>query len=318
MSGRILLTGATGYVGGKLLKRLELEGFPVNCLVRDPSKIKETAPTTRVFEGDVRYQSSMWHAFQGVETAYYLVHSLADKKKVFVANELKAAENFSIMARSAGVKRIIYLGGLGKNSTGLSPHLKSRQDVGFLLRTSGVQTLELRASIVLGAGSLSFEMIRALTERLPALIMPKWVSVKAQPIGIQDLLDYLVQSVSLNLSGSRIIEIGGADQVSYRDLMVEYARQRHLKRWFVPVPVLTPWLSSHWLGLVTPMQAAVGRKLIESIRNTTVVEDPSARKFFDIKPLSASAAIARALLETSPARQEPTVQHELESVRLAG
>lgn len=292
----ILLTGATGYVGGKLLSKLESLGHDVNCLARNPDRVTNTGPGTSVFQGDVRNADSMTEAFQGVDTAYYLVHSLSDKHD-FEQHEREAAENFALAASQAGVKRIIYLGGLGSESDGLSPHLKSRQDVGRILRNCGIPTIELRASIVLGAGSLSFEMIRALTEHLPFMVMPKWVSVKAQPIGIRDLLDYLVQSLEISLPESEVIEIGGTDQVSYRDLMVEYGRQRGLKRLMIPVPLLTPWLSSHWLGLVTPLYAAVGRKLVESIKNPTVVENESALERFDIKPCGMAGAIEQALAD---------------------
>jgi uncharacterized protein YbjT (DUF2867 family) len=318
MSGRILLTGATGYVGGKLLQRLEFERHQVNCLVRDPSRVKVTSPSTRVFQGDLLYRSTLWRPFQGVETAYYLVHSLADSNDDFEANEIKAANNFAVMAREAGVKRIIYLGGLGSARRNLSRHLKSRHDVGYALRHSGVPTIELRASIVLGAGSLSFEMIRSLTEHLPVMVMPRWVSVKAQPIGIHDLLDYLMQSMQIRLDESTVVEIGGTDQLSYRDLMIEYAQQRHLKRLMLPVPVLTPWLSSLWLGLVTPMQAIIGKKLIESIRNPTVVEDSSAEKLFNVKPCSASAAIRRALQEVDTALTDRTERAGVEQLSMAG
>ncbi|VGO16990.1 hypothetical protein PDESU_05584 [Pontiella desulfatans] len=291
---KILLTGATGYVGGKLLKRLEALGHEINCLARDPHKINEAGSRTQIFRGDVRDRDSMTEAFEGVDTAYYLIHSLSDKKN-FEQHEKEAARNFADAARVSGVKRIIYLGGLGNEAGGLSPHLQSRQDVGRILRSSGLLTIELRASIVLGAGSLSFEMIRALTEHLPFMVMPKWVSVKAQPIGIRDLLDYLVQSMDLEVSSSQVLEIGGADRVSYRELMEEYALQRGLKRTMVPIPLLTPWLSSHWLGLITPLYAAIGRKLIESIRNPTVVEDYSALQLFDIKPGGIPEAIAEAI-----------------------
>ncbi|VGO21153.1 DUF2867 domain-containing protein [Pontiella sulfatireligans] len=302
---RILLTGATGYVGGKLLRKLEQTGQKINCLARDPSKIQSKASKTFVFQGDVLERSSMWAAFQGVDTAYYLVHSLGDKND-FEAHEMEAAANFASMARGAGVRRIIYLGGLGNESDGLSPHLRSRQDVGRVLRNSGVPTLELRASIVLGAGSLSFEMIRALTEHLPFMVTPKWVSVQAQPIGIRDLLDYLVRALEVELPASRVVEIGGADQVSYRDLMVEYARQRGLRRMMIPIPLLTPWLSSHWLGLVTPLYAAVGRKLIASIRNSTVVEHPESADFFNITPCGMTEAISQALAEEALEFKEPS------------
>lgn len=303
MKNRILLTGATGYVGGKLLERLTYEGDHIHCLARNPEKLSLAGPKITVFKGDVLNRSSMRRAFQGVDIAYYLVHSLADKRD-FQATELKAAENFAAMARDAGVKRIIYLGGLGNEKDWLSPHLRSRQEVGYALRHSGVPTIELRASIVLGAGSLSFEMIRSLTEHLPVMVMPKWVSVKAQPIGIRDLLDYLVQAMTIQLPASLIVEIGGADQLSYRDLMVEYARQRGIKRLMLPVPVLSPWLSSHWLGLVTPLQATVGRKLIEGIRNPTIVEHDTAARLFSIKPQGARQAIRQAINQTHESETE--------------
>lgn len=299
----ILLTGATGYVGGKLLKRLEFGQHQVNCLVRSPDKLKSCAGTSRVFKGDVMQAETMRPAFEGAEVAYYMVHSLADKKGAFEQHELEAAHNFVNEARSAGVQRIIYLGGLGNDNDQLSAHLRSRHAVGRVLRESGIPTLEFRASIVLGAGSLSFEMVRSLTEHLPFMVMPKWVSVKAQPIGIGDLLDYLVQALDVPLEQSEVVEVGGADQVSYRDLMVEYARQRHLKRLMIPVPVLTPWLSSHWLGLVTPLYATVGRKLIEGVRNPTVVESALAQKLFPIRPACAAEAMRQAIDELKSEEQ---------------
>jgi len=206
-----------------------------------------------------------------------------------------AARNFGEAARAAGVRRIIYLCGLGDNADSLSSHLRSRHEVGEILRESGVLVIELRASIVIGSGSLSFEMIRALTERLPVMIAPRWVATLAQPIAIEDLLAYLAASAELTLLESRVFEIGGADCVSYGDIMREYARQRSLRRLFIPVPVITPRLSSLWLGLVTPLYARVGKKLIESLRNQTTVRDESAQAVFSIKPRGIREAIARAL-----------------------
>src|SRR4029079_1052116 len=196
---------------------------------------------------------------------------------------------------SAGVKRVIYLGGLGESEPELSPHLRSRHEVGDLLRASGVSVVELRASVIIGSGSLSFEMVRALTERLPVLVTPRWVRVPAQPIFIGDVLAYLLAALEIARGGSRTCEIGGADVVSYGDLMREYARQRGLKRWMVPVPVLTPRLSSWWLGLVTPRYARVGRKLIASIRHPTIVRDHAAREAFRVAPIGVRESIARAL-----------------------
>jgi uncharacterized protein YbjT (DUF2867 family) len=311
----ILLTGATGYVGGRLLKRLEFEGRPVNCLVRNPGRMNKTASETRVFKGDVLDRASMWHAFQGVDTAYYMVHFL-NERDGFEEKERVAAENFAAEARAAGVRRIIYLGGLGNERDALSPHLKTRHETGRILSASGIPTIELRASIVLGAGSLSFNLIRDLAEHLPAMIMPRWVSTKAQPIGINDLLDYLVQAVDISLEKSEVVEVGGADRMSYRDLMREYARQRGLKRLMIPVPVLTPWLSSHWLSFFTEVDPLLGRRLIEGVKNPTVVESSRARQLFNIVPAEAAEAMRIAIQgdgQTAPESCAVPVGHYMES-----
>jgi uncharacterized protein YbjT (DUF2867 family) len=291
--GLVLLTGATGYVGGRLLQELELEGVPLRCLARRPDALaSRVADTTEVVRGDVLDADSLRGPMEGVTTAYYMVHSMGDEGD-FEALERKAAENFGEAARAAGVKRIIYLGGLGSGDD-LSAHLRSRQEVGRILRNSGVPTVELRASIIIGSGSLSFEMIRSLVEKLPVMITPSWVRVEAQPIAIEDVVAYLDASRTAPLDGNRVFEIGGADVVSYGDIMREYARARGLKRWMIPVPMLTPWLSSLWLGLVTPLYAKVGRKLIEGVKNPTVVTDPSAREL-NVEPRGIADAIARAL-----------------------
>lgn len=294
---KILLTGATGYVGAKLLKELEYQGHRINCLTRNPDKLKRVGPDTRIYQGDVMIRSSMWQAFRGVDTAYFLVHMLNEREN-FEIKEIKAAENFAAMARSAGVKRIIYLGALGNDQDDLSPHLQSRQDVGVALRESNIPVLELRASIVIGTGSLSFEMIRDLTERLPFMVTPRWVSTPAQPIGINDLLRYLVQGKDIPLEHDEIVEIGSKDRMSYGQLMQEYARQRGLKRAMLPIPILSPKLSSHWLAFITHIDPVIGRKLIEGIRNPTVVESKRASELFDINPVRVKRAMAEALAET--------------------
>ncbi len=206
-----------------------------------------------------------------------------------------AAQNFAAAAKAAGVERIIYLGGLGEDAADLSPHLRSRHEVGEVLRLTGVPVIEFRASIIIGSGSLSFEMIRALVERLPIMVTPRWVRVLAQPIAINDMLAYLLAALELPNMGSATFDVGGPDAVSYADLMREYARERGLRRWMIPVPVLTPRLSSLWLGLVTPLYARVGRKLIDSIQHPTVVRDESARRAFPVEPVGMTEAIARAL-----------------------
>jgi len=213
----------------------------------------------------------------------------------FEEQDRRAARNFAASARQAGVYRIIYLGGLGAEGQSLSAHLRSRQEVADILRSSGVPTIEFRASIVIGSGSLSFEMIRALVQRLPVMICPRWVGVKAQPIAVEDVIAYLLQALELPVEDAAVFEIGGTDQVSYGEIMQEYARQCELRRWTISVPVLTPRLSSLWLGLVTPIYARIGRKLIDSLRNPTLVRNPSALKVFDVKPKGLREAIERAL-----------------------
>jgi len=299
-SPRILLTGATGYVGGRLLAALERRGVPVRCFARRPEALRaRAAPSTEVAAGDALDAGAVARALEGIDAAYYLIHSMGGED--FAARDREAARIFGEAAREGGVRRIIYLGGLGASAGSLSEHLRSRQETGEILRQSGVPVVELRASIVLGSGSLSFEIIRALVERLPVMICPRWVAVEAQPIAVEDVIAYLAGALDLPAGAERIYEIGGPDRVTYGDLMREYARQRRLKRLLIPVPLLTPRLSSLWLGLVTPVYARVGRKLIDSLRNPTVIRDPAALAAFPVRPRSVRDAIARALVNEDEA-----------------
>lgn len=290
----ILLTGASGYVGGRLLTLLEQQGHRVRCLARRPEVLKQrVSPNTEVVAGDVLDRPSLDAALCGIDVAYYLVHSMGTSGS-FEEADREGARNFGEAAKAAGVARIIYLGGLGNDEEVLSPHLRSRQEVGQILHESGVPVLEFRASIVIGSGSLSFEMIRSLVERLPIMITPKWVTVPAQPIAIDDLLHYLTAALRLPVSESRVYEIGGADQVSYAEIMRVYARQRGRRVRMIRVPFLTPYVSSLWLGLITPLYARIGRKLIESIVHSTVVRDAAASDVFAIRPMGIDEAVARA------------------------
>ncbi|MHB1297364.1 MAG: SDR family oxidoreductase [Gemmatimonadaceae bacterium] len=291
----VLLTGATGYVGGRLLESLQRQGYRVRCLARHPAMLEASvAPSTEVVAGDLLDRASLDAALRDVDAAYYLVHSMGSTGS-FEETDRQAAQNFADAAKKAKVSRIIFLGGLGREDTALSPHLRSRHEVGAILRESGVPVLEFRASVIIGSGSLSFEMIRGLVERLPVMTTPKWVHVPAQPIAIDDALQYLVAALRLPVSQYRVYEIGGADQVSYADLMLAYAKQRGLRRRLISVPVLSPRLSSLWLGLITPLYARVGRKLIESIIHSTVVQDDSAREVFAVRPVGVDEAIRRAI-----------------------
>jgi uncharacterized protein YbjT (DUF2867 family) len=246
-----------------------------------------------VIAGDVHEPASLGPALRGVDTAYYLIHSMANAGDS-AARDREGAEAFAAAARDAGMRRIVYLGGLGRGDR-LSPHLASRQEVGRILRESGVSTIEFRASIVIGSGSLSFELVRALVEKLPVMVTPRWVATPTQPIGIEDLIAYLVAALDLEIDDSVVYEIGGPDRVSYGDLMREYARLRGLRRTMLRVPVLTPGLSRLWLGLVTPLYAAVGRELIEGVGNETVVHDDRALRDFPVRPRGIREVLARAL-----------------------
>ncbi len=292
----VCLTGGTGYIGGRLLPLLESRGGRVRCLSRRPESLQgQVSSATEVVRADVLDRDSLAAALEGVGVAYYLVHSMGAQGD-FEKNDRRAAANFASAARERGVRRIVYLGGLGDPDRQLSAHLRSRQEVGRILKSSGAQVIEFRASVIIGSGSLSFELIRALVERLPMMICPKWVSTPAQPIAVEDVLKYLLAALDLEESDSQVYEIGGPEQVSYKDIMREYARQRGLRRLMVSVPVLSPRLSSLWLGLVTPVYARVGRKLIEGVRNPTLVRSSAALEAFDIRPRSLSDAIRRALI----------------------
>lgn len=293
----ILVTGATGYVGGRLVPRLLAAGHRVRCIVRDPSRLegREWHKDVEVVQGDVLVPETLTAAMQGVRVVYYLVHSLAGGSN-FSERDMRAARNCAAAALAAGVERIIYLGGLGEETPDLSPHLVSRHETGNALREAGVPVTEFRAAVVVGSGSLSFEMIRYLTERVPVMICPRWVFTRTQPIGIRNVLDYLVAALDCPASVGRIIEIGGRDVLTYADMMTGYARARGLKRRLIAVPVLTPRLSSYWVHLVTPIPADIAQPLIKGLGNEVIVRDPSALTIFPaIKPMDYDTAVRLAL-----------------------
>lgn len=270
-----LVTGPGGYIGGRLVPELLDAGYAVRCLARTPAHLRDHPWADRVetVRGDVTDAESLRPALRGVRVAYYLVHSMSSGRD-FEETDRLAARTFAAEARAAGVRRIVYLGGLTPADLPderLSPHLRSRAEVGRILLASGVPTTVLRAAVVIGSGSASFEMLRYLTERLPVMVTPSWVGTRVQPIAVRDVLRYLVGSANMPSDVSRTFDIGGPDILTYREMMERYARVARLpRRLILPVPMLTPRLSSQWIGLVTPVPAALARPLAESLRYEVV------------------------------------------------
>lgn len=293
---QILVTGGTGYIGSTLTADLINTNDRIRCLSRNVSALKAKFPDENIefVEADLNDEDSLQGVFEGVDVAYYLVHSLSGNDG-FRSQELLCAANFSRAAFKSGVKKIIYLGGLGASNSGTSRHLQSRSEVGEILRNSGVPCLEFQASIVIGPGGLSYEIMKNLVIRLPIMITPKWVSSLAQPIWLGDCVQFLLQSRFMELKESRVIQIGGPEVTSYRGLMKTFAKMKGLTRAMIPVPVLTPNLSSRWLGLVTPVYARVGRKLIESLKVDSIISDETHMKEFDINPIGFREAIQRTI-----------------------
>jgi len=272
-------------------------GHRVRCLVRDPERLQGRSwfDQVEVVQGDLLQPATLVPALRDVRALYYLVHSMGGGSD-FLQRDLEAARHCAEAARAAGVEQIIYLGGLGDPAANLSPHLRSRQETGAALREAGVPVTEFRAAVIVGSGSLSFEMIRYLTERLPIMICPRWVFTRIQPIAIRDVLAYLVATLDRPESKDRVLEIGGADVLTYAETMTVYARVRGLKRRLIAVPVLTPRISSYWVHLVTPIPATIAQPLIKGLGNEVVVRDTSARQLFpSIEPLDYESAVRLAL-----------------------
>jgi uncharacterized protein YbjT (DUF2867 family) len=311
----VLVTGATGYVGGRLVPALLKSGYRVRVLVRDAERLKGRSwlDQVEVSVGDVLEPETMAGAMKDVQVAYYLIHSMMDSSE-FHQRDIIAARNFGRLAKQSKVERIIYLGGLGEPDSNLSQHLRSRQQTGDVLRHSGVPVTEFRAAIIVGSGSISFEMIRYLTERLPVMICPQWVYTKVQPISMRNVLEYLVDVLETPESTGKIIEIGGEDILTYGDMMQQYAQVRGLNRWLIPVPVLTPRLSSHWVHWITPIPSEIAQPLVEGLRSEVIVRDDQAMQLFpQIKPMSYRRAVKRALERLEAGRIESMWSDSLSS-----
>ncbi len=294
----VLLAGATGYLGRRLVEPLLDEGYAVRCLARRPSKLdgEPWRDRVEVVRGDVSDPASLADAFDSVHAALYLVHSIGAEVD-WERRDREAAANFRDAAAGAGVAQIVYLGGLGDSAGGrLSAHLASRHEVGRVLAAGPVPVTELRAAVIIGSGSASFEMLRHLVERLPVMVAPKWVDTPVQPIGVADVLAYLVGVLDHESALGRVLEVGGRDTLTYREMMQTYARVAGLRpRLIVPVPVLSPKLSSLWIGLVTPVPSSLARPLVDSLVNPVVVKDDAIRSIVPIEPIDCATAIERAL-----------------------
>ncbi len=291
--GSILITGATGFIGKRLTRRLLDEGFSVRCLVRNTaSGVPDGA---EIVTGDMLSPLTLGKAMAGVDTAYYLVHSMSGGRAGFERRDREAAENFVAAANKAGVRRVIYLGGLGETGDDLSEHLKSRLVVADILKKGSFATTFLRAAIIIGAGGASFEMIRALVKHLPVMITPRWVTTRCQPIAVDDVIDYLAGCLIDERTSGRTFDIGGPDVLTYREMMERLASLDGRKLYILPVPVLTPKLSSYWVGFITPVPPSVSMPLIEGLKNEVICRDTTIRDIIPLQLKSYDEAVRSAL-----------------------
>jgi uncharacterized protein YbjT (DUF2867 family) len=296
----VFVTGATGYIGGRLVPRLVEAGYRVRCLARSPKKLDNRAwtdhPSVEIVAGDVGDPEGLADAMRGCGVAYYMVHSMVAVGSSYAERDRELARNFAAAAEAAGCERIVYLGGLGETGAGLSEHLSSRREVERALAGGSVPVTVLRAAMIIGSGSASFEILRYLVERLPIMVTPRWVSTECQPIAVRNVLHYLIEVIETPETADRVLDIGGPEAVTYLELMQTYAAAAGLrKRIIVPVPVLTPRLSSLWIHLVTPLDAQIARPLAEGLRNRVVCRNDQAARLMPQELLSTRQAIDESL-----------------------
>jgi uncharacterized protein YbjT (DUF2867 family) len=296
-TGRILITGAGGFIGRKLTKRLLADGYTLRCMVRgDAAGVPEGAETV---QADMLEPQTLFRALEGIDTAYYLVHAMSGGRAGFERRDRDAAENFVAAAEKCGVRRVIYLGGLGETGDDLSEHLKSRLEVADILKKGRFATTFLRAAIILGACGASFEMVRSLVNRLPVMITPRWVSTRCQPIAVEDVIAYLAGCLADERTTGRTFDIGGPDVLTYKEMMERFGRIEGRNLLILPVPVLTPKLSSYWVGLITPVSPSLSMPLIEGLKNEVVCRENAIRDIIPIRLTPYDEAVRNALAAES-------------------
>lgn len=294
MAGRVLITAASGFIGQRLVKALCAEGLAPRCLLRCSQPLPSGAEAVT---GDLLLPGTLPAALDGIDTAYYLVHSMSAGRAGFEQRERAAASNFISAASHAGVRRVIYLGGLGETAAGLSEHLRSRLEIGALLTAAPFATTFLRAAVILGKGSASFEMIRCLVERLPVMITPRWVSTRCQPIAVDDVIRYLTGCLHDERTAGETFDIGGPDILTYREMMERFAAIEKKRLFIIPVPVLTPKLSSYWVWLVTPVKPSISMPLIEGLANEVICRENRIRELIPFRLTPYDEAVRKALTE---------------------
>ncbi len=293
--GKVLVTGATGFIGKRLVKALLAKGYNVRCMVRRPDTGLPTGANPII--GDLLEPARLDAAFRGIDTAFYLVHSMGGGRAGFERRDRQAAEYFVAAAEKGGVRRVIYLGGLGEQGSGLSEHLASRLEVAHILMKGAFSTTFLRAPVIIGAGGSSYEMIKAMVERLPVMITPRWVSTRTQPIAVDDVINYLVGCLREERTAGETLDIGGPEVLSYREMMERFARLEGKTNLILPVPFFSLKLSSYWIGLITPVKPSIAMPLIEGVRNEMVCRDERIRELVPIRLTGFEDALRVALAE---------------------
>ncbi|HEY3308266.1 MAG TPA: NAD(P)H-binding protein [Desulfuromonadaceae bacterium] len=300
--GKVLVTGTTGFIGRRLTRALVEQGYNIRCMIR-----KETADLpagAEIVQADLLDRTSLAAAMEDVDTAFYLVHAMAAGRAGFERRDRKAAENFVAAAEKAKIRRVIYLGGLGETGDNLSEHLKSRLEVADILRSGKFATTFLRAAVIIGAGGASYELVKGLVERLPVMITPRWVSTRCQPIAVKDVISYLVGCLADERTAGRVFDIGGPEIMTYREMMVRFAALIGRRLLIVPVPVLTPKLSSYWVGLFSPVSPSVSMPLIEGLSNEVICRESGIRDLIPLRLTPYQEALKQALAEKKEKEKE--------------